>query len=338
MKLYLVPETSAEARAQNEHTLKAANAIKSQRIIDITNKRPQKDFSDKAKVLLTDWLQVYSEKKTKDGKTSVEKVVHSTIMQLERYAPKAMLCDVDKSFLEGFIQHMTETKSRRTNRPFGKKTISNLLACIIAALGVAVEEGVLSFNPAEAVDRKAIQGEKKKREYLTIDEVKMLIDTPCAREKKKKAFLFSCFCGLRISDVRALLWKDVIYENDKIHLELRQKKTEALLYLPLNKQAQCYLPANRGNVEECVFSLPSQSTISKILGKWAKDAGISKKVCYHMSRHTFATMELTMGADLYTTSLLMGHSNVQITQIYAKIIDVKKEQAVMMIDALFDEP
>lgn len=58
----------------------------------------------------------------------------------------------------------------------------------------------------------------------------------------------------------------------------------------------------------------------------------------HMSRHTFATMELTMGADLYTTSLLMGHSNVQITQIYAKIIDVKKEQAVMMIDALFDEP
>ena len=166
----------------------------------------------------------------------------------------------------------------------------------------------------------------------------MLIDTPCASEDVKKAFLFSCFCGLRISDVRALLWKDVIYENDKIHLELRQKKTEALLYLPLNKQAQCYLPANRGNVEECVFSLPSQSTISKILDRWAKDAGISKKVCYHMSRHTFATMELTMGADLYTTSLLMGHSNVQITQIYAKIIDVKKEQAVMMIDALFDEP
>ena len=59
---------------------------------------------------------------------------------------------------------------------------------------------------------------------------------------------------------------------------------------------------------------------------------------FHCARHTFATMELTMGADLYTTSLLMGHSNVQITQIYAKIIDVKKEQAVMMIDALFDEP
>lgn len=162
----------------------------------------------------------------------MEKVVHSTVKQLELYAPKAMLCDVDKNFLEGFVQHMTETKSCRTNRPFAKKTISNLLACIIAALGLAVEEEILSFNPAEAVDRKAIQGEQKKREYLTIDEVKKLIDTPCAKEDVKKAFLFSCFCGLRISDVRALLWKDVIYESDKIHLELRQKKQKPYCICP----------------------------------------------------------------------------------------------------------
>lgn len=338
LKLYLVPENSAEAKAQNEHTLKAANAIKAQRILDITNKKPQKDFSDKAKVLLTDWLHTYAENKTKNGKTSVEKVVHSTVKQLRLYAPKAMLCDVDKGFLEGFVQYMMETKSHITNRPFAKKTISNLLACIIAALGFAVEEGVLSFNPAEAVDRKAIQGEKKKREYLTIDEVKKLIDTPCAREDVKKAFLFSCFCGLRISDVRSLRWKDVINDGGRIHLELRQKKTEALLYLPLNKQAQGLLPKDRGDAEGSVFSLPTGSTILRILNKWAKKAGIDKKVCYHMSRHTFATMELTMGADLYTTSLLMGHSSVQITQVYAKIIDVKKEKAVMMIDALFDEP
>lgn len=338
LKLYLVPENSAEAKAQNEHTLKAANAIKAQRILDITNKRPQKELSDKAKILLTDWLQVYSEKRSKKGKTSVKKVVHSTVRQLSLYAPKAMLCDVDKGFLEGFVQYLTETKSRVTKRPFAKKTISNLLACIIAALGMAVEEGVMSFNPGEAVDRKAIQGEKKKREYLTIDEVKKLMETPCFREDVRRAFLFSCFCGLRISDVRSLLWKDVVNDGGKVHLELRQKKTEALLYLPLNKQAQKLLPENRGGAEECVFSLPCEVTISRVLNRWAKDAGIAKKVCYHMSRHTFATMELTMGADLYTTSQLMGHSNVQITQIYAKIIDVKKEQAVMMIDALFDEP
>lgn len=63
---------------------------------------------------------------------------------------------------------MTETKSYRTNRPFAKKTISNLLACIIAALGLAVEEEILSFNPAEAVDRKAIQGEQKNANTLPL--------------------------------------------------------------------------------------------------------------------------------------------------------------------------
>lgn len=68
LKLYLVPENSAEAKAQNEHTLKAANAIKAQRILDITNKKPQKDLSDKAKVLLTDWLHVYSEKKQRTAR------------------------------------------------------------------------------------------------------------------------------------------------------------------------------------------------------------------------------------------------------------------------------
>ena len=335
LKLYLVPETSVEARAQNEHTLKAANAIKSQRIIDITNKKPQKDLSDKAKVLLTDWLQVYSKKRTKEGKTSVEKVVHSTVKQLERYAPKAMLCDVDKSFLEGFVQYMTETKSRRSNRPFGKKTISNLLACIIAALGLAVEEGVLSFNPAEAVDRKAIQGEKKKREYLTIDEVRLLIDTPC-REDVKVPFLFSCFCGLRLGDMRSLQWKNVIEETGKVHLEVRQRKTGNMLYLPLSTQAQGYLPEQRGDAEEHVFSIPHTTTLDVVLKRWAKAAGVKKNLCYHMSRHTFATMELTLGADLYTTSQLLGHRDVETTQVYAKIVDAKKEAAVLMIDKLFE--
>ena len=67
----------------------------------------------------------------------------------------------------------------------------------------------------------------------------------------------------------------------------------------------------------------------------AQNAGINKKLTYHMSRHTFATMELTMGADLYTTSQLLGHADVETTQVYAKIIDAKKEAAVLLIDSLF---
>jgi len=57
---------------------------------------------------------------------------------------------------------------------------------------------------------------------------------------------------------------------------------------------------------------------------------------FHMARHTFATMELTMGADLYTTSKLLGHTEVRTTQIYAKIINKKKDEAVSLLDSAFE--
>ena len=65
-------------------------------------------------------------------------------------------------------------------------------------------------------------------------------------------------------------------------------------------------------------------------------AGIKKKITFHTSRHTFATMLLTLGADLYTVSKLLGHSSIKTTQIYAEVVDQKKQDAVALIPA-FDE-
>ena len=59
-------------------------------------------------------------------------------------------------------------------------------------------------------------------------------------------------------------------------------------------------------------------------------------VLFHTSRHTFATMMLTLGADLYTTSKLLGHADVKMTQVYAKIINKKKDEAVNLVNGLFD--
>ena len=67
----------------------------------------------------------------------------------------------------------------------------------------------------------------------------------------------------------------------------------------------------------------------------AEAAGIEKHISFHCSRHTFGTMMLTLGADLFTTSKLMGHSNIQTTEIYAKIVDKKKEEAINLIDGMF---
>ena len=90
--------------------------------------------------------------------------------------------------------------------------------------------------------------------------------------------------------------------------------------------------ANTG--EHFVFVIPAPETLS--LKKAAKAAGVNKHISYHTSRHTFATMMLTLGVDIYTTSKLLGHSNVATTQIYSKIVDEKKVEAVNKVDNLFD--
>ena len=116
------------------------------------------------------------------------------------------------------------------------------------------------------------------------------------------------------------------------------QKTTTPIFLPLSGQAVKWLP-ERGEAkdDENVFEgLIAEPNINKVLAKWTKAAGITKKITYHTSRHTFATMMLTLGADLYTTSKLLGHSNVKTTQIYAKIVDSKKVEAVNLVDSIFD--
>lgn len=186
-----------------------------------------------------------------------------------------------------------------------------------------------------SLDRSHLKGTTYHREFLTVDEVKRLIETPCRRPDIKGAFLFSCFCGLRISDVKGLQWKNVIKDGEKIHIQITQYKTKRPLFLPLNKQALRWMP-ERGNAGDEDFVFPPLSKNMTVLDVWAKDAGISKHVTFHVSRHTFATMELTMGADLYTTSKLLGHTEVKTTQIYAKIVNSKKEEAVSLLDSAFD--
>jgi site-specific recombinase XerD len=73
---------------------------------------------------------------------------------------------------------------------------------------------------------------------------------------------------------------------------------------------------------------------NEVLKKWAKAAGINKNLSSHVARNTFATLALTNGVDLYTVSKLLGHRDIAATQIYAKIIDKKKEEAVDMLPPL----
>jgi len=88
------------------------------------------------------------------------------------------------------------------------------------------------------------------------------------------------------------------------------------------------------NDSDFIFPLTHEGTVNDTLQHWAKVAGITKHISFHAARHTHATMMLTLGADLYTVSKLLGHKNIATTQIYAKIVDKKKEEAIGLIPNL----
>ena len=113
------------------------------------------------------------------------------------------------------------------------------------------------------------------------------------------------------------------------------QKNSKPISLPLPAKALSWLPERREQ-DTTVFALPSSTTIKKHLQKWAEQAGLDKHL-FHTSRHTYGTMLITAGVDLYTTCKLMGHADVRTTQIYAKIVDSKKIEAVDMGDKIFEQ-
>ena len=339
LKMYIIPETDDEARKRNQATMVAANAIKSQRIIAMTNGEAGiKRLEDKPKVLLVDWLNTFMEHQKKRGRKdepqikTVIRVVKATV------GDKFTMDDVDKSFCQRFIDYLLSEYKTAHGELISTNTACCYYRALNGALNAAVREDLIKINPFTKISSAdKIKMPESKREYMTIDEVRNLIATPMENETVKSAYLFSCFCGLRISDIKGLKWKNVFCDGEQYRLQVVMQKTKAPIYLPLSSEAMKWMPMREGkSPDDKVFDLPSVGRINELIKPWAKAAGISKHFTFHTARHTFATMMLTLGADLYTTSKLLGHTDVRMTQIYAKIVNKKKDEAVNLVNGLFD--
>lgn len=288
-------------------------------------------------MLLADWMDEYKKMKEDKSKGLLYQINECKRILLNYSGEKTRLRDIDVEYCRGFINYITNVHTTSTGKHFEKVSAQNIYRIFSRALNAAVKRDIIAVNPCSKLDdTDKIEVPPSKRTYLTIEEVKTLIDTPCRNEEIKRAYLFSAFCGLRISDVSRLLWGNIVEDNGKTKVELVQKKTGTPLYQPLSQQALKWLPERCDKADnEAIFTLPTECHINDTLREWAAMACITKKVTFHTSRHTFATMMLTLGADLYTTSKLLGHSDVKTTQIYAKIVDKKKEDAVNLADNIF---
>ena len=295
LKLYLIPETSAAAKAQNKATLAAVNTIKSQRIIELTKAQNKatlaavntiksqriieltngvaglKNTSLRSKMLLLDWMQAYKESQEKKGVRGSGKLISNTMNVLRAFNAKAAMRafnakaamrDINRDFCLAFIDFLRNTYVSPNGKRLSQFTCVSYFGCFRGALNAAVREEIIAENPVNRLNAdEKIKMPESNREFLTIDEVKTLIDTPCRREDVK-AFLFSCYCGLRISDVLALKWKNVDCAAEQWRINIIMQKTRQPLYLPLSMNARKWMPERDGaGDDDPVFpTLPCEDT------------------------------------------------------------------------------
>jgi integrase len=198
------------------------------------------------------------------------------------------------------------------------------------ALRKAVNDNILIKNPAAGV--KGLPEPETDLIFLNIDEVQKLANTDLGGElgaEIKKAFIFACYTGLRISDIKSLKWGDI--ERDPIQIIKRQKKTRRAVYVPLKDTAWKIIDDSADhNPEDKVFNLlaNTRSQTNQYLLKWAEKAGIKKPVGWHTARRTFATLGLEHGADIYTVAKLLGHTRLKQVAKYAQATDKLRRNAV----------
>ena len=151
-----------------------------------------------------------------------------------------------------------------------------------------------------------IETDDVRKEFLTSEELKKLAATPCDIPVLKQASLFSCLTGLRISDILNLAWDDIQLAPDLGYcVRIRIQKTDTETMLPISDEA---LQLCGERTEGKVFRGLTRSMVNYPLRKWIAAAGIKKHISFHCFRHTYATLQIASGTDIYTVSKILSRA------------------------------
>lgn len=334
LRLYLIPERTKADKLKNEQTLRLANTIKSKRLVELFNNKY--GFSnEKPEVNLIQYIRLVMENKERQGKTGIKSTFETLIYHLTKYrGTRILLSDLDDRYTQGFVLYLSTAISRTSGKTLKTSSQHNIYTSLKTIVHQAIKDDLLTTDPTKSIDPPRMVLPHK--EFLTEEELKRLIQTPCSKEIVKRSFLFCCFTGLRISDVRELTWKKVIFEEQGVHINYRQKKTKIENYVPLSENAISVLPPKDDKSDsDPVFLLPQETTIRKTLKEWMTNAKIDKHITFHSSRHTCATLLLNSGVDIYTVKEILGHTDIGTTMKYTKVIDKTKRIAVNKIPNLY---
>jgi integrase len=332
--LYDGAKTPTE-RLHNKETKNLADIIWHQKENEVNkpeiysgHEKEQLRIKGLGEVSFTDYFKKLADKR---GGTSKEGWA-SALRYLDAFTGGQLkFADLNERFCNDFKEYLLTEKSARSNKVrIANNSASVYFSKFKSALRQAYKDGFLQFDLSVKVD--PIKMEKTRRNFLTLEEVNTLIQTECDWPLIKRAAIFSAFTGLRFCDIENLKWANVVkIEGDGYYLNFTAQKTKRVETVPISEGAFSLLGEMKGDTDQVFEGLYYSAAWAPYLNKWLGLAGISRKITFHCFRHTFATLQITLGTDVYTVKEMMGHTDIKTTQIYAKIVDQTKRTAANKI-------
>lgn len=241
-----------------------------------------------------------------------------------------LMQEIDVTIIEDFREYILKAKCLKKKDQFlAQNTALSYFNKIKATLRKAYKKGLLQTDINAAVD--SIKEQESQRNFLTMEEASRLFRTPCKKEIVKRVCMFSLLTGIRYSDIAKLTWEEVQYsKSEGYYIRFKQQKTDRPVTLPISQEAFEFLGEKEAQSKRVFYDLKKWD-VDRLLPIWIKDASIEKHITFHCFRHTYATLQMAAGTDIFTVSKMLGHKNIKTTQIYTKIIDEKKRETTNKI-------
>lgn len=300
----------------NETMREKAETIRCRRFESVINERY--DFLDKEK-MKGDFLAYFAYiLKTKDKKWQY------VYTHFERFVDKKCTFEeVDVNLCRKFRAYLLQANNLSTGKKMAINSVAGYWSTFRGFLKIAFREKMIKENVNEYLDR--IEYEPTEKERLTLTELKKLYNTPCRIEVLKKASIFACLTGLRRSDIIALTWNHIKnYADGGKYVEFISQKTKERNIIALSDFTYSLIaPSGKGKIFVGFTTAMTQHPLKE----WLTTANLGKHITFHSFRHSFASLQLELGTDIYTVQSLLAHKSVTTTQLYARHADPKTREA-----------
>jgi len=336
LDLFVYEKPKGTQKKSNKEAIEAAERIRAKMTIEIAYENNALGYLNSKNKSIINFIDYFQEQTDLRYESLGNYGNWDSICKyLRKFCPNDIpINQVDVKFLEDFKYYLEHKAKTKSNTKLSQNSLYSYFNKVKACMKQAYHEEIILKNPCDRV--KGFKQGEVKREFLTFEELQKVFNADCDVPQLKTAFIFSCLTGMRWSDINNLLWRDLQYveANDNWFVRFRQQKTKGVETLPISYQARQVLPKD-GEADDRVFKgLKYSAWHNMKLQQWMMRAGISKTITFHCGRHTYATLQLTNGTDIYTVSKLLGHRELKTTQVYAQIIDEKKIEASNAIPML----